>query len=265
MSIGTRPNEAGQALTEFLVVALALIPLFLLIPLIAKYQDISHSTQMASRYAAFDAMVHNDTASTWKPEDQLAEEVRRRFFSTSDAPIKTNDAAGEFAAHRNPFWVDPAGKPLVKQFVDVQVAYGPGKAPTHGQGFEAASDMSTFMLAPQLELRSRGIYTANVTVNLANMPSGLQFHEPFDRINLTMARSTSLLLDPWTAKDPDQVEQKILASPAIFPAGSLAPISALASPFISLIELPGQIPGPKLGRLEFWRDVVPKDRLRSNN
>ena len=102
----SRP-AAGQALTEFLVVALALIPLFLLVPMIAKYQDISHFTQLASRYAAFDAMTRNDSVSTWKPEAQLADEVRRRFFSNSDAPIKTGDVVGNFDANRNLFWSNP--------------------------------------------------------------------------------------------------------------------------------------------------------------
>jgi len=71
------PGQGGQALTEFIVVALALIPLFLLLPVIGKYQDIAHSVQLASRYAAFDAMIRNDVSGTWKPESQLAEEVRR--------------------------------------------------------------------------------------------------------------------------------------------------------------------------------------------
>jgi hypothetical protein len=95
-------QQHGQALTEFLVVALAVIPLFLLIPVIAKYQDINNATQMASRYVAFDAMTRNDTVSSgWKPVDQLAAEVRRRFFSNPDAPIKTDDVAGNFKANQN--------------------------------------------------------------------------------------------------------------------------------------------------------------------
>jgi hypothetical protein len=58
----------GQALTEFLLVSLALIPLFLLLPMIGKYQDINHATQMASRYAAFDAILRNDSQNSWKPK-----------------------------------------------------------------------------------------------------------------------------------------------------------------------------------------------------
>ena len=89
-------RQAGQALVEFLAMAAPLLGLFLLMPMIGKYQDIAHATQMASRYAAFDATVHNEAAGSYKPPTQLAAEVRRRYFSRPDAPIKTDDAAGDF-------------------------------------------------------------------------------------------------------------------------------------------------------------------------
>jgi hypothetical protein len=56
-------HESGHALMEFLVVSVALLPLFLLIPVIAKYQSIAYATQIASRYAAFDGLVRNDGSS----------------------------------------------------------------------------------------------------------------------------------------------------------------------------------------------------------
>lgn len=257
-------RQSGQALTEFVVIAVALVPLFLLVPMIAKYQDISHFTQMASRYAAFDAMTRNDTTGTWKPEAQLAEEVSRRFFSNSQAPIKTGDVAGDFNANRNLFWTDPAGNHLIGQLnSDVIVTYGTGLGASHSDGFQPASDRAPFVLAAPLQLESRGIYRANVTVNVATLPAGLGFYEPLDSMALSMTRSTSLLLDPWTARNPEQVEQKILSSAVIFPAGKLAALSPLVDAAVSLIDLPGGLSGPKLGQLDFWRDVVPQDRLRA--
>jgi hypothetical protein len=256
----------GQALTEFLVISVALIPLFLLVPMIAKYQDISHFTQLSSRYAAFDAMTRNDSVSAWKPEAQLADEVRRRFFSNSDAPIKTGDVAGNFDANRNLFWTDPAGNHLVTDLnSDITVTYGTGNGASHTDGFQAASDKALFVLADPLQLKTRGIYRTNVAIKLAKLPAGLRFYEPFDAIDLSMTRSTSLLLDPWTARDPQQVEQKILASPVIFPAGNLASVSSAVNAVVSVVDAPGGISGPKLGQLDFWRDVVPEDRLHAQN
>lgn len=256
-------HQQGQALTEFLAISVAMVPLFLLIPVIAKYQDVSHSTQMASRYVAFEAMNRNDSMGTWKPENQLADEVRRRFFSNSDAPIKTNDVAGNFPANRNLFWNDPKGDPLIANFNnDVNISFGFNSNPQHNGAFSSTADGTPFPLFSQLGLQARGIYTANVSVTLANLPAGLKFYEPFDQINLVIARSTSLIFDPWAAKDTQQVESRVGSNPAIFPAASLQAISPIVDAAVTIIDAPGLISGPKLGKLDFWRDVVPVDRLK---
>lgn len=256
-------RQRGQALTEFLAVSVAMIPLFLLMPVIAKYQDVSHSTQMASRYVAFDAITRNDATGNWKPESQLADEVRRRFFSNADAPVKTSDVAGNFPANRNLFWSDPSGDPLINNFNhDVQISFGFGNHPNQSGAFSSSSDGTPFALHNQLGLQARGIYTANVAVTLANLPGGLMFYEPFDKINLSIARSTSLIFDPWAARDPQQVESRVGGNPEIFPAASLQAVSPIVDAAVTTIDLPGAISGPKLGKLDFWRDVVPEDRLR---
>ncbi|RZI43941.1 hypothetical protein EGT07_00455 [Herbaspirillum sp. HC18] len=256
-------GEHGQALTEFLVVALALVPLFLLIPVIAKYQDIAHATQMAGRYAAFQATIRNDSTTGWEPENELADEVRRRFFSNSDAPIKTKDVAGDFKANQNLFWRDPQDNALISSFKDVNVSFGFAGGGSHTDAFSSASDGKPFPGIPsQLGLSARGIYTANVSVKLANLPAGLKFYEPFDKIDLSITRSTSVVIDPWTAKDPAQVESKIAGSAAIFPVGSLSAVSPVVDAAVSIIDAPGGLSSPRLGNLDFWRDVVPRDRLR---
>jgi hypothetical protein len=254
-----RAKHSGQAMTEFLVVALAMLPLFLLMPVIAKYQDIAHETQMAARYVAFDGTIRGD-----KSEGTLADEVRRRFFSNSNASIKTNDVAGEFDAHRNLFWQGPDNKSLLASFSDVTVSFGPSHGATRGAGFESASDMTPFpVVAQQLGLGSKGIYTANVHVKLANLPSGLNFHEPFNAINISMVRSSSVLLNPWTAKDAGEAVGRIGSAPLVFPAGELAQMANLVSLDVTLVDYLGGVTGPKLGQLDFWKDVVPEDRLKS--
>jgi hypothetical protein len=250
-------RQRGQALTEFLCAAVAVVPLFLLIPLIGKYQDISNSTQMAARYVAFEATVRNDGTGSFKSEAELAQDVARRFFSNPDAPIKTNDGAGNFKANQNLFWRDPVDKPLIANFgSDVKVASDFTNIADEGKPFPGYEE---------LRLQTRGVYTAKVSVKLANVPSGLKFYEPFDKLDLAMTRSTSIVIDPWTAKDPAQVESKIAGSAVLFPASNLAAVSPLVDAAVNIIDLPGGLSGPKLGRLDFWRDVVPEDRLRSAN
>ncbi|MFC5475468.1 hypothetical protein [Paraherbaspirillum soli] len=258
-----RFHSQGQALTEFLVLSAALLPLFLLFPMIAKYQDIAHSTQMASRYVAFDATTRTDAAGNSTLAAQLATDVGRRFFSNSDAAIKTNDAAGDFKANQNLFWRDPQDAPLIKHFnSDINVSFGVDRTTDPGGGYSAASDGNPFLLKHQLSLKDRGIFTGNVAVTLANLPGDLKFYKPFDTLNLTMQRGTSLLLDGWAGRNPANVQDK-LDNIVIFPGKALAPLSVIVDPVVAVIELPGGLKGPKLGQLEFWQDVVPPDRLRA--
>lgn len=255
---------SGQALTEFLVLAFALIPLVLLMPIIAKYQDISHATQMASRYAGFDATTRNDSQSTWKPETQLADEVRRRFFSNSAAAVKTNDAAGDFEAHRNLFWRDTGGGPLIRNFSDVTVTFGSGPGASHADAFSGASDGKAFNAVPlakasAMGLQARGIYTANVSVALANLPAGIKSIEPFNAINLSVSRSTSVVIDPWNARSPQETESRFAKLVPLNQA--LKPVEALVAVAIGFVELPNKVSPPRFGRLALWRDAVPEDRL----
>lgn len=257
--------QRGQALTEFLVVAQVLVPLFLLLPVIAKYQDISNATQLASRYVAFEAMARNDgTSAGWKPVAELANDVRMRFFANPNASIKTQEGTDDALAHQNLFWRDPQNKSLIKAINnDVSVSFGSTYGSVHSDAFSSADDGATFLNHDSLGLQSRGIYTANVSVKLANLPSGLHFYEPFNQIGLTIRRGTSVLIDPWAAKNAPQIESKIAAAPTFFPTGSLSGVSSIVDANVSAIDVVGGLSGPKLGRLDFWTDVVPADRLRS--
>lgn len=270
-------KKNGQALTEFVVVLLALVPLFLLMPVIAKYQDIAQATQMASRYVAFEAMTRNDGTGSFKPESQLADEVRRRFFSNSDAPVKTNDTAGDFKANRNLFWSDPKGDPLIKNFSDVQVSFGKAMGASHADAFSSASDGKAFLLRDELGLKAKGVYAANVSVKLANLPSDLtgftKSYELFKNINLTMSKTTAVLIEPWAAADPAGVASHINTLPSLLPVPllpgkDLAVLRPIVDAAVMVMESPKTFPtpcmhcGPKLGELQFWDDVVPADRLK---
>jgi hypothetical protein len=263
-----RPGlQAGQALAEFLAIAFALVPLLLLLPMIGKYQDLAHMTQMASRYAAFDATSFGDMGDgyeAWKPPAQLADEIRRRFYSNPDAPIKTGDVAGDFDANRNLLWRDPYGNPLIRNFSDVSISFGNNAAAQSG-GFSAGSgaDGTPFNSVPfananTIGLQARGIYTANVAVAVANLPAGFKSIAPFDTLHLSIERHTSLLFDPWASPITKVTEKRV---------GRLAPINNALSAIEPLVDVAVdavdmfKVPRPDFANLEPWRDVVPADRL----
>lgn len=249
-------NEKGQSLVEFLVLSLALVPLFLLIPMIAKYQDISHSTQMASRYVAFEAANRNSSVNSFKSEAELATEVRERFFSSPNAAIKTAKSSSNT---ENEFWKDLNGNNLIANKKDIKLTFGVAKSTTHQGGFSSASDAQPFVLANRYGLPSLGIYRANITVALANLPSGIKSIEPFDKINLSMSRQTSVIVDPWMANSPQQVDQR--SERIMEPAHSLAQMAASPVNAAHLFIEGGYSGGPSVGELQKWRDVVPNDRL----
>jgi len=248
-----------------LVIAAALIPLFLLMPMIAKYQDIAHSTQAASRYVAFEAMVRNGAVTSgWKPEAQLADEVRSRFFESANAPIVTQQAPDRSAAFRQVFWTDPKGSALIASLgQDVSLSFGTGNAAMHDGGFQGAHDGRPFPLSGKMSLAARGLYSGNVSVKLANLPAGLEAYVPFDKIDLTIRRSTSVAIDTWTGRGPGDVQGR-LDNAVLSPVAKLQAVGRLVSPIVSGLEAPLMtMEGPKLGELDFWQDVVPPDRLRS--
>ena len=239
--------------------------------MIGKYQDIASQVDAASRYVAFESMTRNDSQSSWKPPAELAAEVRRRYFGNADAPIKAGDQAGNFDAHRNAFWHGPGGGPLIADFnADVSVSFGPQRGASHDDAFSSASDGKPFngaagtsegpKTAEMFGLSARGIYTANVSVRLARLPQGLAAYAPLDTIDLSMTRHTSVLFDGWQAKNPEQVEARIDHG-MLVPATKLRALSPVVDLAVLLGE-GGQMNGPKLGKLDFWRDVVPADRLK---
>lgn len=247
-----RTAQAGQSTVEFLVLALVMVPLLLIVPLIGKYMDIAQTTAVASRYVAFEGEVRHSTSHEgWKSDAELAQEVRRRFLSNSDAPIKTHDTAGDFNAHRNTLWFDHRGDPLLPKFVD-----NVGVRTTR----ESLSQPFGAFYAASLGLPQDNLYTGQVNVSVADI-AGL---EPFDKLGLSISRSTALLADPWAAQGPASIVEKIkgdgwnLLGP--FPYKPLEVLGGNPVVDLALTLFEYGAPPPDIGRVE--PDRVPADRLK---
>ena len=260
-----RRLQGGHALAETLVMAAVLVPVLLLIPMIGKYQDLRHAVQMAGRSVAFDATLHHDRSTGWTPLDRLAEEVRVRHFANGDGTVRSGQRVPQGPHWARSLWTDPLGQPLLPSPESVRVGYGPAAVPDPRAGFTGASDGRAFNLNPaagtdRLGLEANGILTGRVVVSVARLPAGVRAWEPFDRLDLTMTAGTSLLIDGWTARSPQEVEQRV---GALVPgSGPMADAAMSLGGFgVRALEL-GRLPPPRLGDLEMWRDVVPADRLR---
>lgn len=263
----------GQALVEFLGLALILVPFLLLLPMIAKYQDIAHATDMAARYVAFDATVRNDAAGSWKPNGELAGEVRRRFYSNASAPIKTGDTPGDFKAHQNLFWRDPLGNALIRNFNnDVRISFGEGASQDPGAGFRGVGEGTPFLRHDTMDLEARGVFRGNVSVSVANLPDSLtgptRSYEGLKSLNLVIRRHVDLVPDGWTAKDADHTASRIdhaeINAGSTFNLPLFREVPKAVEAAVVLMEIPSGCLshcGPRLGELEYWKDVVPADRI----
>jgi hypothetical protein len=232
-------RDAGQALVECLVLALVLLPLFIAVPLIGKVLDLSQHAVAASRYAAFEANVRHSSAwGSWKSDADLSREVRRRFFSASTAPVKSGDAAGDFAAHRNPVWTDRSGRPLLGSFARQVDVHATQRVFLQPAGASFARDLS---------LPQDNLHRARVAVRSVRMLG----------LDVGIEWTTSLLVDPWSVADGDRVGQKIHESTQAFPArAGIRPVAAAHAPWLSMMaeEL-----RPHAGLVR--PDVIPPDRL----
>ena len=250
--LSARSRQHGQSTVEFVVLSLVLVPLLLAVALIGKYMDLAQTAAVASRYAAFEATVRHASANGgWKSDAELAMEVRRRFFSNSDAPVKTGDAAGDFNAHRNTLWFDHRGDPLLPKFVD-NVGVKTERA-TVAQPFGA-------FYADALRLPRDNLYTGRVTVAVADV-AGFQ---PFDALKLSIKRSTTVLVDSWAARGPDMIEDKIKRDGANplgpFPYKPLEILGGNPVVDLALTLFEYGAPPPDIGRIV--PDRVPADRRK---
>jgi hypothetical protein len=245
--------QRGQSTVEFVVLAIVLVPLLLAVPLIGKYMDIAQTTAVASRYTAFEGMVrHSSAHDGWKTDAELAQEVRRRFYSNSDAPIKTGDSAGDFNAHRNTLWFDHRGNPLLPKFVDTVGVQT--KRESMAQPFGA-------LYASSLGLPQNTLHTGQVNISVADIAG---IFEPFDKLGLSISRSTTLLADPWAAQGPASIPEKI-KNDGSNPLGPFPykPLEVLGgNPIVdfALKIFEFNTPPPDIGRVE--PDRVPTDRLK---
>lgn len=195
-------TQRGQAIIEFLVGALVLIPLFLLLPLLGKYLDIKQATIAASRKLAFECTVRYADCSNLNGNPSFADEIRMRFFAGDESPVLTNDLPGQDAVQPgqgNPLWVDNRGRPLLENYSDVGIRAdasdidpGPGLVASL---LEAGPDTFGLNL-------SQGLFNARVQAQLSTSNGGTDFLTQLDSLFLKMQFHTAIMTNAWTANGP---------------------------------------------------------------
>jgi hypothetical protein len=237
----------GQALTEFVVALAAIAPLFLLVPLLGKLIDILQTTEIASRYVAFEA-VARDPLHGYLLDDQLRAELNTRIFSRTDAPMRSI-AADEAPADsvRNPLWVDHRGDNLILTSSDAVFA----------RTNVTIKDPFRFARAwwsSGLKLRDRSFVLGSARAQVVSMDTQRKAAEARA---LDVTRKTALLVEDWSALDTDDLRRRIEnGGVQIFPAAKGDRILDFAG------KLPQLLTDEPLDfGLRDW-EVVPCDRIR---
>lgn len=226
-------RQTGQALTEVVIAAIILVPMFLLVPIIAKYIHGHHMAQQAARSAAWEATVAEDYNVAALDEEAAREEHRQliidRHFGKASAPIQSQRLGDEpeNSAVGNPLLNTFSNQPLVTR-ADVKLneyCYYPGNTnndtcedhltpgitSTVFDSVESLPDLPFISNLIPSRPSANGMVTSHFELNFQNLryadgspasghaPPRFAFLEPFDAINLKMSTRHTLLVDTWNA------------------------------------------------------------------
>ncbi len=266
----------GQALVEALVTLIALTPVMLLVIVLGKYQSLQDATISASRKLAFECSVRIPECDAISA--QMADELRRRFFSRPDVEVFSRDAiTGEARApERNALWVDGANRPLLERYEDVGARV---EADRFDVGRNALGELASAALSagPErfgLDLAG-GLIKARLQVDIARSRGLDGFAGQLQALTVPMMAHTAVLIDGWNASGPhrgDRPVERIVEEgrqlPGIFGVAESA-IDAAYFPTRTLIQAIqlGSVGPFGLETQEPFRyheldvDIIPADRI----
>ena len=88
-------GQHGQAMVEFVIAMLVLLPIFFMIPILGKYLDIKMATISAARYEAWERTVAYPSSTSWaqhtKTQAVLRQEVIDNFYAPPNNQKQWND------------------------------------------------------------------------------------------------------------------------------------------------------------------------------
>ena len=231
--VRTLRSQNGQALIEFTIAAAALlVPLFLMLAYVAKYHDMQSATIQAARYAAWERTVYfggqtwecnyDDKTyraknkpgdakwacgTAWKSDEDIRNDVGRRFFKGSRLSSGLDDAVEE-----RPFWSDLSGTPLLR---DYQQGSSAGTTPggankvldfLYNDAIGTAAEFFSDQKIVKLDMAN--LYTSNVTFTPANTLSVTQTFKN-NNILSDLVEKNVLVANGWSANGKNFVAAQI--------------------------------------------------------
>lgn len=273
---GSRGSQRGQALTEMAILAVVLVPLFLLVPTLGKYFHIKQTAQQAARSAAWAATVTPDYEFANLDATAQRQLVLDRHFSLAMDPISSQaSGAGDGDDVRNEMMNSFSDHALLRRGDVTLAAYtneSGGRVTDIIKGF---SRLFELMPGGSFPPNRNGLVTSEITLrprNLVTTDGGsATFLDPFHNLDLEMSLNHTVLADAWNAagngldghvsagRDRSVHEQ----------VRSMVPMSAFAPVGEVLEDLEFMDMLPVVGVLSRFRpgyiqpDIVPNDKLEA--
>ena len=254
-------------MTEFLLVfAAALLPLYLVIPLLGQMFDVGHQAEMSARYVAFEPTSHAEEPGRWRNLDSLQAEVRKRFFSRPSDVLRTLEDQQAGAVADGP-WRSINGLPLLGDGA-IGVTLGTGLEADGASLAEGrlptvdayAGDMT---VAAGFDLRPQGLLLNQVKVGFQNvtLPGLGELWRDFAAAPPGLRRGLAVLTGDWSGTSPDDVQRRVAMDFDLRPVNYSIGDWMKAGEVVPQVESPGAVPGPNVGA-QWWSDAVPITRFK---
>lgn len=239
-------RQRGQAMVEAIVAAaLVMVPLFLAIPIIAKYQDIRVHVVQGARYAAWERTVWfggaaaaemglgDISANKWhanaKGDDAIRAEIGSRILAKNPNAFNTtsDQSPGSTALPGHDLWRDRRGNTLLQDYSNINGSYANDQAP----GFinviltpllNVASMFSSFTVDTNAQYTATlGLAVRQVAFNTA--PLAVQRDAmkgyPGDFLatgtTLNFSEKNVIVANSWNADGPGSYDQINSSDPAV--------------------------------------------------
>jgi len=277
-----RQHHSGQALVEFVVAALFfLVPLFLAIVVLGKFSDVQHTTQMASRYGAWERTVWYDdsgtafdtiNASNQKSAAEIGHEIGVRVIndrSQQHSVIKNTDrAANGFTNGIDPMWHDNSRTAYLDRYEQQQTSVERSGLPADvtGTAVSALGKLSipgvSGSLAPPVPRETFAVARVDFREVAKNSrayqmlwPRASVWGEPWKGIDF--GATGAILSNTWYANGSQATTAMVQAS---VPFAQTAPRAAADTMLLGMKAWDVKSWDAEFGMVA--PDVVPGDRLR---
>lgn len=235
-----RQRQHGQAMIETIVAAaLVLVPLFLAIPVIAKYQDIRSHVVQGARYAAWERTVwfggdaaavmgigssktfSNQWDANEKGNSAIHAEIGSRILEKNGGAFLTSSdqaSAGTLGGHA--MWRDRRGNTLLRDYSDVAGSIDNGTAP--GAMNDVLSPLlSISAVVSNFTLDTKARYTATLNLGVKEVEfNGQPWADPQKALGekysndflagsklLTFSEKNAILANGWSANGPGSLAE----------------------------------------------------------